>query len=172
MTEQAARHSQGAIDPAQAFKRAARLKRMLARPGITEESKTTAEEKLLSLAHTMDPKRMGSTEILKAIQRGDLPDTEVMRSLVRMVVCRALRTAGTPGKSWLFKPVKERPSERGRIENDAAEVWPNDPETAKAGVYQIIEAEEYMVPDDFYDEGLFEPLAPVLKEDKSKKPKN
>ena len=164
-------------EPVHAFRAIKAIGRRIKKPGQEKAEIERLKKLIASLAPLTDPANMGTTEILKAIQRGDLKETDETRELIRMVPCKALINAGFPAKPFLFIPEKPRPQPRKPIGDDSKEVWPGDPNYAKAGDYQIIKGEVYLVPDDLRQDSnnpIFE--APISETraaatDTNKKPK-
>lgn len=172
-------------EPVHAFRAIAAIGRRIKKlskgpppPWKPEKSEIERLKKLIaSVTHLIDPAKMGTTEILKAIDRGDLKETDETRELIKMVPCKALINAGFPAKPFLFIPEKPRPQTRKPTDDDSKEVWPGDPNYAKAGHYQIIKGEVYLVPDDLrqdpvnpiFEAPISEETAPVASTDKKPK---
>lgn len=161
-------------EPVHAFRAIAAIHRRIKKPGQDKIEVERLKKLIASLARLTDLANMGTTEILKAVQRGDLKETDETRKFVRMVPCKALINAGFPGKPFLFIPEKPRPRTRKPTGDDSKEVWPGDPNYAKAGHYQIIKGEVYLVPDDLRqdpDNPTFEAPIGTAAKNQDKKPK-
>ena len=161
-------------EPVHAFRAIKAIHKRMKKPGQDKAEVDRLKKMIATLARLTDPANMGTTEILKAIQRGDLKETDETRELIRMVPCKAVINAGFPAKPFLFIPEKPRPQTRKPIEDDSKEVWPSDPNYAKAGDYQIIKGEVYLVPDDLRQDlvnPIFETPIGTVAKDQDKKPK-
>lgn len=161
-------------EPVHAFRAITAIHRRIKKLGQDKTEIERLKKLIASLAPLTDPANMGTTEILKAIDRGDLKETDETRGLIKIVPCKALINAGFPAKPFLFIPEKPRPQTRKPTGDDSKEVWPGDPEYAKAGHYQIIKGEVYLVPDDLRqdrDNPTFEAPIGTAAKDQDKKPK-